>query len=583
MAKRKGTVLIGTPSQLADEPEPLKPRDSATGDEPSEPETEPESPEDEDEDEPEPEGEPESPEPSVPEDEPEDEPEPEDEDEPAPRGGRGATWTGPLGRDAVAPPAPVGEIKIIQPRVIEKEGTGDFDAPESGRLSSEGSGRITIPRPSDYRPSSQLPKRNTTTFIELNAVAERLSVVTAEKVPIGRQIALSSAAGLLLVLLVIGVLVGGTLRWVILGGVFLVVTGLLAVGAARVLPRLAQRYGTVELPGGIRIWLAGSITLLAATAAGLTWGLSEATTTLAGAAFPELRPDIPEEEEPPPPEPVERADAHLKTGERHRARPGLLYVPTGFTSEDGQFDLIIHFHGNPELVSQSVVEADINALIHITNLGLRSGPYKQWSMVPDAFDRLLSEAEKAAVAMGLRDAKVRRIALSCWSAGYGAMLHILDKDRHRDRVDALLVTDGMHGGYRTEAEREIHPMSLGAFVAFGKRAVAGDKLFVLTHSRIQTAGYASAKKSADFLLDELGVERTETDVSPPEVDFDVAVKAFPANGRNWLKGLSSAQKGELYVYGYAGNESEDHIAHLAQMSVTVLPPLKKRWATPPSP
>ena len=136
MAKRKGTVLIGTPSQLADEPEPLKPRDSATGDEPSEPETEPESPEDEDEDEPEPEGEPESPEPSVPEDEPEDEPEPEDEDEPAPRGGRGATWTGPLGRDAVAPPAPVGEIKIIQPRVIEKEGTGDFDAPESGRLLS---------------------------------------------------------------------------------------------------------------------------------------------------------------------------------------------------------------------------------------------------------------------------------------------------------------------------------------------------------------------------------------------------------------------------------------------------------------
>ena len=249
-----------------------------------------------------------------------------------------------------------------------------------------------------------------------------------------------------------------------------------------------------------------------------------------------------------------------------------------------RFDLIIHFHGNPELVSESVYETDLNALVHITNLGLRSGPYKQWSMVPDAFDRLLTEAEKAAATMGLRDAKIRRIALSCWSAGYGAMLHILDKDRHLDRVDALLVTDGMHGGYRTEAEREIHPMSLGAFVAFGKRAVAGEKLFVLTHSRIQTAGYASAKKSADFLLDELDVERTETDASPPEVDFDVAVKAFPANGRNWLKGLSVATKGGLYVYGYAGNASEDHIAHLAQMSVTVLPPLKKRWATaPPAP
>jgi hypothetical protein len=482
------------------------------------------------------------------------------------------TWEGPLGRDAMSPPQPT--IEMVDGRA-PKEPPEDRPSDE-GRSSGPSLLRISVPRPSDRGPSSQIPRRNSTTFIELNAVTQRLSVATAEKVPIGRQIAVSSAAGLVLVLLVIGVLVSGVVRWVLLGGVFLVVAGLLVFGAARALPRLAQRYGSVELPGGLRVWVAGSLTVLATSAAVLTWGLSEATASIAGAAFPELRPEIPEEEEKPR-EPIERADVVMKRGEQVRLRPGLLYAPPNFTSKDGSFDLIVHFHGNPDLVKRSVVEAKVNALVHITNLGLRSRPYKQWAAVPDRFDKLLAGAEEKAAELGLRDPQLRRVALSSWSAGYGAMLHILDKERHVERVDALLITDGMHGGYRTAAEQEIHPMSLAAFVGFADRAVEGDKLFVLTHSQIQTRGYASAKASADFLLDQLGVDREPSGESPPPVDFDVAVKAFPADGRRWLEARSAAHKGGFYLYGYEGKTAEDHIAHLAQMSVTVLPKLRERW------
>ena len=57
-----------------------------------------------------------------------------------------------------------------------------------------------------------------------------------------------------------------------------------------------------------------------------------------------------------------------------------------------------------------------------------------------------------------------------------------------------------------------------SFFKDSAHAVAGDKLFVLTHSRIQTHGYASAELSASHLLRELELEREVWTVSPPEVD-----------------------------------------------------------------
>ena len=67
--------------------------------------------------------------------------------------------------------------------------------------------------------------------------------------------------------------------------------------------------------------------------------------------------------------------------------------------------------------------------------------------------------------------------------------------------------------------------------------------------------------------------------SPPPVDLDVAVKAFPPDERNWLRVTSMTEEGSLVVLGCSGNGKGDHIAHLAQMSVTVLPRLIERWKT----
>ncbi len=43
---------------------------------------------------------------------------------------------------------------------------------------------------------------------------------------------------------------------------------------------------------------------------------------------------------------------------------------------------------------------------------------------------------------------------------------------------------------------------------------------------------------------------------------------------------SEVHRGAFHVLGCSGEGKGDHIAHLAQMSVTVLPHLATRWAEP---
>jgi hypothetical protein len=57
----------------------------------------------------------------------------------------------------------------------------------------------------------------------------------------------------------------------------------------------------------------------------------------------------------------------------------------------------------------------------------------------------------------------------------------------------------------------------------------------------------------------------------------IAKRVFPSGERNWLSVVSRAEESTFHLYGCTGTQKGDHIAHLAQMSVTVIPPLKQRW------
>jgi hypothetical protein len=271
----------------------------------------------------------------------------------------------------------------------------------------------------------------------------------------------------------------------------------------------------------------------------------------------------------------------MKRGQHVSMPDGVLYVPPAFHSDDGRFDVVIHYHGNPEIVERSIDAVGLNAIAHIINLGDGSGRYSEPLQNPQAFDNALERIEKRVEEkLGLRSARIRRVALSSWSAGFGAVYHILNSRSRLDRVDALLMQDSLHASFAPGSETKLTDLSLKPFVQFGRRAMAGEKLMVLTHSAIETYGYPDTTRSSEGLLERLGLKRVTASpetASPPPITIDVIVRAFPPDERNWMRVTSVTEQGSLVVMGCKGKGKGDHIAHLAQISQTVLPRLAERW------
>jgi hypothetical protein len=210
--------------------------------------------------------------------------------------------------------------------------------------------------------------------------------------------------------------------------------------------------------------------------------------------------------------------------------------------------------------------------------------YSKEMQSPYAFDRLLTTVEgHAEERLHLDNAEIRRVALSAWSAGFASVNEVLNSRSRLDRVDAVLLMDSPHAKYVPGSTSIVYQPSIEPYVAFARRAMAGQKLMIITHSAIPTEGYPSTTETTNALLADLSLERQDVSaqaVSPPPVDLPVARRAFPSGERNWLHVVSKANEGDFTVYGCTGDHKGDHVAHLAQMSVTVLPALRDRWNNP---
>lgn len=283
---------------------------------------------------------------------------------------------------------------------------------------------------------------------------------------------------------------------------------------------------------------------------------------------------------PPPPElpPEQRADYKVRREGHVFVNGGVLHAPPSFRSDDGQFDLVMHFHGNTQLVEESVNAAKVNALVYVVNLGIGSGAYEDRYAAPGVFEDALDRIRDSAEKRGLRGAKLRRVALSSWSAGYGAVSKIIDSRKSFDRIDALLMLDGIHVAYVDQKQRtNPDQIRLQPFIRFAKEAAEGRKLFTITHSEIKPLAYASAAETAGELLRAVGAERAEARVEPPRVTMPALVGIMAKEAERWLQQTTEARLGDLHVRGYVGQTPEHHMAHLVQMSVTVLPELAERW------
>lgn len=216
--------------------------------------------------------------------------------------------------------------------------------------------------------------------------------------------------------------------------------------------------------------------------------------------------------------------------------------------------LVIHFHGAAWVAEQAIAGLGGDVALAVVNLGAGSSAYQRPFSDPAGFDSLLAQVERELAGARGAPARIGRITLSGFSAGYGAVRAILREPRHVARVDAVLLLDGLHTSYvpegRVLADSGVLDIAnLEPFAAFARLAVRGEKRFVVTHSEIFPGTFASTTETTDWLLGTLGVRRT-------------AVLTWGPRG---MQQLSEARAGGFALLGFAGNTAPDHVDHLHAM------------------
>jgi hypothetical protein len=229
-------------------------------------------------------------------------------------------------------------------------------------------------------------------------------------------------------------------------------------------------------------------------------------------------------------------------GRREKLAIGTLFLPEKLKLE-GKVPLFIHFHGGGWLPEVAAARHGGTAVIAV-QLGSGSAVYGKPFAEPGTFARLLEEAETRA------GAQFGPIALTSWSAGYGAIRAILRDQAAYERVSRVLLIDGLHAGYEGgkpgPLESRLAEEDLRVFVQFARDAVDGKKHMVVTHSEIFPGTFASTTETSDYLLAQLGLKRQAT------------LKWGPMGTQQ----LSDSGKGKLRVLGYAGNSAPDHVDQL---------------------
>ncbi|HEX6275747.1 MAG TPA: hypothetical protein VFZ53_22050 [Polyangiaceae bacterium] len=228
-------------------------------------------------------------------------------------------------------------------------------------------------------------------------------------------------------------------------------------------------------------------------------------------------------------------------------------------SASGEFDVMFHFHGH-EPARKEWVQSMTRPVFVAQTLGIGSGPYETTYKDPGGFERFVKNVEQA-LSTEVRKAKARRIGLSAWSAGYGAVQEILRQPAWRDRIDTVVLLDGMHAGYYGDGLNEAQ---LEPFVRFAKKAASDKALMIVSHSSIIPPGYASTTETANFLIDALGGRPQRAK----------ARKGDPMG----LDLLDRFDKGGFHVRGYAGGSELDHCAHLGLYRDILKVHVHPRWS-----
>jgi hypothetical protein len=239
---------------------------------------------------------------------------------------------------------------------------------------------------------------------------------------------------------------------------------------------------------------------------------------------------------------------------------GEMILPKAFKlAPNGTFDVVFHFHYHDRARINWVQTLRSGILVGI-DLGVLSGPYVAKFNGTDQFEQMVQDVEQIVrKRSGSPRAHAGRVALSSWSAGYGAVGGILRSDYGQRVVDTVILLDGLH---TDRVDAPAGEASLAPFVDFAKRAAKGETLMYVSHSSVLPK-YASTTTTANYLIWQVG-GKPQPVRHAPEAPYG-------------LERISEFSAGNLHVLGYSGNGRSDHCAQFALYQDALRNWLAPRW------
>ncbi|MGB2868714.1 MAG: hypothetical protein WBD36_09695 [Bacteroidota bacterium] len=236
-------------------------------------------------------------------------------------------------------------------------------------------------------------------------------------------------------------------------------------------------------------------------------------------------------------------------------KPIEVFLPQKSTSAV-EIDLLIHFLGANYVVQNAAVSYNGDIATALISLGSGSSVFNNAFVDTTMFPGLLDSLHAALQARLDHPVKFRRLYLSGFSAGYGAIRRILSSSKNYDLVDGVLLLDGIHASYVPERKvlaegGRVDSNHLETFLKLAADASreSSRKRFLITHSEIFPGTFVSTTESTDFLLNRLEIKRT------PLLQW----------GPLGMQQLSEARAGHFLVMGFAGNAAQDHVDHLQSL------------------
>lgn len=218
-----------------------------------------------------------------------------------------------------------------------------------------------------------------------------------------------------------------------------------------------------------------------------------------------------------------------------------LYMRRDLIWEEQPLDYILHFRGG---TAEHFAKLKRKALIvQIDTPGL-SGALAQRFGHNDFVPQVMEALQQQCQELWNWTPQQKRLILSSFGAGYAPLGMALQNPDVVSQTDAVFVVDGIHYGSKGRPSKRDHK----PFIHFARRAAAGEKLMVMTHTAIQPE-YASSTDAANLLIQSVGAYRVSCH--------------HELLGR-WLPG-SRADLNGFHVEGYSGTTAASHIAQVQQL------------------